>query len=291
MKKRLIFILYDLGISLPALSILYRFIDKNMIEKLLNGDYLELQFENQIFTDQDLKLLSSIEAINNSKNKISILLEDFKVEEIEYFSYYDKEYPDFLKKIPSPPFFLFMKGNKKLLDSKLICSIVGTRHPSSQTLSELEYFITEMVNNDVVTVSGLALGTDIHVHLSTLNKGGKTIAVLPGPVTSIIPKTHTRHAFEILKNHGLLISEHYLTEPQKKVNYVNRNRIISGISNAVIIAECKASSGTMHTARFAYIQNRPLYCLKNDSTGVLKILSSNSAEVYRGISSLLKVER
>lgn len=286
MKKQQIFILYDLGLSLSALSILYRFVNENVIKKVLHGDYFELQFEYQLFTEKDMKLLDSAEAIDESKEKINSILEDFKQEGIEYYLYYEKEYPESLKKIPSPPFFLFMKGNRKLLEGQFVCSIVGTRNPSSTTLYEIDQYVAEMVKYNIVTASGLAIGTDVQVHLSTLEKKGKTIAVLPGPITSIIPKTHTKHASEIIDHKGLLISEYYLNEPNKKTNYVNRNRIISGISNAVLIAECGASSGTMHTARFAYVQSKPLYCFDNDSSGVLKILNSHFAKIYRGISSL-----
>lgn len=289
MKKQLIFILYDLGISLSALSNLYQFTNIDTIEKVLEGDYLEIQFENQIFTDQDLKLLDSVESINNSRNKIESIFKEFKRDKIEYFIYFEEEYPKLLKKIPSPPFFLFMKGNRSLLEEKFVCSIVGTRTPRSQTLAEIDRFVSEMVTHDIVTASGLALGTDIQVHLSTLRNKGQTVSVLPGPISSIIPRTHVKHASEIIHNQGLLISEYYLDNPHKKTNYVNRNRIISGISNAVIIAECKASSGTMHTARFAYVQKKQLYCFDNDSTGVLKILNSNSAQIYRGVSSFMNI--
>ncbi|OXS56439.1 DNA processing protein [Bacillus sp. V-88] len=287
MKKKLIFILYDLGISLSALSIIYRFVDEAAIERVINGEYLELQFEKQLFNEKDLSLLSSEEAILNSRRKVQLLLKDFKKAGIEYFIFYDKEYPSLLKKIPSPPFILFMKGNKQLLEGEYICSIVGTRKPSQQTLTQIENFVTEMVDSNVITASGLAFGTDIQVHLSTLEKKGKTIAVLPGPISAIIPKTHTKYAFEILDNQGLLISENYMDEPNKKTNYINRNRIISGISNAVIVTECNASSGTMHTARFAYVQKKPLYCFDNNSSGVIKILNSGYANIYRGISSII----
>lgn len=286
MKKEFIFILYDLGLSLSSLSKLYRFVDVNLIENVIKGDYLELQFEHQLFTQKDLELLGSIESINRSRQRIKKLLEEFKQNEIEYFIYYENGYPELLKKIPLPPFFLFMKGNRNLFDKKFICSIVGTRTPTDKTKDIINQYVKELVANDVVTASGLALGTDINVHLSTLENGGKTIAVLPGSITSIVPTSHTKYAEEILQHQGLLVSEYYMNESFKKDNYINRNRIISGISNAVIIAECKESSGTMHTARFAYKQNKKIFCFDNDSSGVLKILKSSSAQIYKGINSL-----
>jgi len=144
-----------------------------------------------------------------------------------------------------------------------------------------------MVAYNMVVVSGLALGTDIRAHRTTLNRNGKTIAVLPSPIDSVTPKSHNADAMEILNKNGLLISEYYKNEPfLNKNNYIHRNRIISGLSNVVIVAECSEKSGTMHTARFAYKQNRQLFCFNNDSTGVRKILKSNSAKIYRNINDL-----
>lgn len=285
--KEIIFILYDLGISLATLSKLYRDASEEQLTQLLEGNFLELQFSQGIFNDKELGLLSSIEAIKKSKAIISKALNEFSMKGIEYFIYYEEGYPTSLKNIPSPPFFLFMKGNKSLLENKHICSIVGTRNPSDKTLSQIDTTVKEMVLEDVVIASGLALGTDIQAHKSALNSNGKTIAVLPSPIDNVTPKSHKPYADEILEKNGLLISEYYTSNAGfNKNNYIHRNRIISGISDAVIIAECSEKSGTMHTARYAYKQKRPLYCFDNDSTGVAKILSSNSAKIYKTIKDL-----
>ncbi|PHD33307.1 DNA processing protein DprA, partial [Bacillus toyonensis] len=222
-----------------------------------------------------------------SKSNISKILSEFSDNKIEYFIYYEDGYPTSLKSIPSPPFFIFMKGNRSLLENKFICSIVGTRNPTDQTLKQIDSTVQEMLSTDIVIASGLALGTDIHAHKCTLDSNGKTIAVLPSPIEDVTPKSHKPYANEILAKDGLLISEYYKSEAVfKKTNYIHRNRIISGLSNAVIIAECSEKSGTMHTARYAYKQKRPLYCFDNKSTGVLKILSSNSARIYTNLSDL-----
>ncbi|MFU1903143.1 DNA processing protein DprA [Bacillus thuringiensis] len=285
--KEAIFVLYDLGISLATLSRLYREASEEQLNKLLEGDFLELQFSLGIFNDNELELLSSIESIQRSKCNIIKILAEFSRENIEYFIYYERDYPKSLKDIPSPPFFIFMKGNKSLLENKYICSIVGTRNPMNQTIKQINTVVQEMVSADIVIVSGLAFGTDIQAHKCVLNNNGKAIAVLPSPIDNVIPKTHSHYADEILAKDGLLISEYYKHEPVlKKINYIHRNRIISGLSRAVIIAECSEKSGTMHTARYAYKQKRDLYCFDNESTGVLKILSSNSARVYKSIGDL-----
>lgn len=285
--KEMIFVLYDLGISLATLSKLYRESNEEQLNHLLEGDFLELQFSLGVFDDNELELLSSIDSIQKSKSNISRVLSEFSDEKIEYFIYYEDGYPTSLKSIPSPPFFIFMKGNRSLLENKLICSIVGTRNPTDQTLKQIDSTVQEMVSTDIVITSGLALGTDIHAHKCTLNNKGKTIAVLPSPIDNVTPKVHKPYANEILAKDGLLISEYYKSDTVfKKTNYIHRNRIISGLSNAVIIAECSEKSGTMHTARYAYKQKRPLYCFDNKSTGVLKILSSNSARIYTNLSDL-----
>ncbi|MDO6633848.1 DNA-processing protein DprA [Bacillus thuringiensis] len=285
--KEMIFVLYDLGISLATLSKLYRESNEEQLNHLLEGDFLELQFSLGVFNDNELELLSSIDSIQKSKSNISKILSEFSDKKIEYFIYYEDGYPTSLKSIPSPPFFIFMKGNRSLLENKFICSIVGTRNPTDQTLKQIDSTVQEMLSTDIVIASGLALGTDIHAHKSTLDSNGKTIAVLPSPISDVTPKSHKPYANEILAKDGLLISEYYKSEAVlKKKNYIHRNRIISGLSNAVIIAECSEKSGTMHTARYAYKQKRPLYCFDNQSTGVLKILSSNSARIYTNLSDL-----
>ncbi|MGN7938488.1 DNA-processing protein DprA [Metabacillus sp. 22489] len=286
-KKELIFVLYDIGISLPTLSKLYKEANIEQLNQLLEGEFLEVQFSLGVFNDNDLGLLSSIDLIKKSITNISRTLTEFKENDIEYFMYYENGYPNSLRSIPSPPFFIFTKGNTNLLENKFICSIVGTRNPSDQTLEQIESTVQEMVLADISIASGLALGTDIQAHKSTLNNNGKAIAVLPSPVDNVTPKSHKPYADEILAKGGLLISEYYKNELFKKSNYIHRNRIISGISNAVIIAECSEKSGTMHTARYAYKQKKPLYCFNNNSTGVLKILSSNSARIYKNLNDLV----
>ncbi|MFB8426440.1 DNA-processing protein DprA [Priestia megaterium] len=285
--KELVFVLYDLGISLPALSKLYREASKEQLIDVLNGDFLDVHFSLGAFSDEDIMLLSSGSSINKSKEYIDSLTKDFSLKGIQYFFYYDKEYPEQLKTISSPPFVIFTRGNLSLLRDSFVCSIVGTRNPTKETLKQIEQAVNEMVSASVVIASGLALGTDIHAHRSTLESKGKTIAILPSPLDNITPKSHIKDADKILDKGGLLISEYYKSGTFfRKANYVDRNRIISGLSNAVLIAECSEKSGTMHTARFAYKQNRPLYCFNNESTGVQKILGSKTAKIYKNISDL-----
>lgn len=284
-KKEALFVLYDLGISLSTLSRLYRETNEEQLNELVKGDFLELQFSLGIFADNEIALLSSSESIEKSKFNIHRTLDEFSSKNIEYFLYYEEGFPKPLKTIPTPPFFIFMKGNKELLNSRFICSIVGTRKPSNQTLDRIESTVKDMVSTDIVIASGLAIGTDIQAHKSTLKYNGQTLAVLPSPITNITPKSHKHYAEEMLSKDGLILSEYYKDDTVfKKTNYIHRNRIVSGISNAVLIAECSEKSGTMHTARYAYKQKRPIFCFNNRSTGIQKIISSHSARIYNGLN-------
>ena len=287
MKVKYIFFLYDLGISKFALSQIYKNANEHEITQILTGDYMEIQFKYNIFSEKDIDLLSSPHKIEKSIDNIENILNTFNKENIQIYNYYDQEYPKNLKNIPNPPFFLFAKGNINILNSEKVISIVGTRKISDETSYKLKEYVKELVKNNYVTVSGLAFGTDIIVHRETLNLKGKTVAVLPSPITEIQPSSHQKDAVDIYENGGLLISEYYKADSYNKLSYIHRNRIISGVSSDVLISECSEKSGTMHTARFAYKQHRRIYCLNNNSSGVRKILKSNSAKIYENISSLL----
>lgn len=282
--KKILFILYDLGFSLWTLSMLHKEASETQLNELLKGEYLELQFSLGIFSNKEIELITS-KKLKESTIYIEKKLQEFAKENIKYIYFYENSYPIKLKSIPHPPFFLFYKGQLELLEDYYSCSIVGTRKPTENTLNEINLTVTEMVKSKIIIVSGLALGTDIQAHKTTLDNEGKAVAVLPSPINEVTPKSHQYFAQKIINTGGLLISEYYKND-FKKTNYINRNRIVSGLSNAVIIAECSEKSGTMHTARFAYKQKKPIFCFNNNSTGVRKILSSDSAKIYTGIHDL-----
>jgi len=287
MKVKYIFSLYDLGISNFALSQIYKKATDNEIEQILNGDYMEFQFKYNIFSEKDIGLLLSLPKLEAAIENVENILNMFNRENIQIYNYYDSEYPKNLKNIPDPPFFLFAKGNINILNSEKIISIVGTRKISDDTSYKLRKHTKELIENNYVTVSGLAFGTDIIVHRETLKLNGRTVAVLPSVITEIQPTSHQIDANEIYENGGLLISEYYKLNSYNKLNYIHRNRIISGVSLDVLITECSEKSGTMHTARFAYKQHRRIFCLNNNSSGVQKILKSKHATIYENVSSLL----
>lgn len=178
---------------------------------------------------------------------------------IRIISYWDPDYPDRLRKISSPPLLIYVRGDVTL-DNRSV-AIVGTRHPSlSGTRLAYEY-ARYFAENGFAIVSGLALGIDTSAHRGALSVDGKTIAVLGNQVSSIYPKENYDLANEILKK-GAIVSEMTDFAYMHRGRFIERNRIISGLSHAVIAVEASKNGGTIHQAKFAIDQKRPLYAIR-----------------------------
>lgn len=232
------------------------------LEKVLkNFDEIEALFDkNQLkiaFFDKDLEHIRD-ELLDLDEIKFQQKIEDeFYKYGISFITYVSDDYPEKLKVISDPPLVLYLKGERGLLNKKSI-SIVGTRSPTEYGKMVCENFTKELSKAGLVTVSGLAYGIDTIVAESSLEVGGKTIAVLAGGLDSIYPASNTNLANNISKN-GLLLSE--LRPGQKPANYsfIARNRIVSALGLGTLIIEAGKRSGTMATARFAIEQSRELF--------------------------------
>jgi DNA processing protein len=133
-------------------------------------------------------------------------------------------------------------------------AIVGSRKVTPYGKAVTAQFAGELARQGIVIVSGLAYGVDAVAHRVALEAGGLTIAVLPSPVTDIYPAVHRNLAQQIVESGGAVLSEYPEGTPAFKWNFIERNRIVSGMSNALLITEATENSGTMHTARFALEQ-------------------------------------
>ncbi|MEB6148238.1 DNA-processing protein DprA [Enterococcus casseliflavus] len=287
MKKELMFIFYHMGISKYALGQMYRFLDVSDLMDVLQGEYLFYSLNSINFTEKDIDILNMNKKSDGIKHEAEQILLKIKNEKCALIYYYDDDYPINLRNIPNPPFFILVRGDYTILNSEKIVSIVGSRHISSITKKSINNRVKELVARDFVTVSGLAFGTDIAVHRDTYNHGGKTVAVLPSSIFSIQPKAHEEDVKKILSNGGAVISEYYKEDQYSKVRYIDRNRIISGLSKYIILTEFEEKSGTMHTARFAWKQKRKIFCFNNLSSGIQKVINSNEGTVYEGADSLI----
>ena len=173
-----------------------------------------------------------------------------------------QHYPQLLAQIADPPKHLYCRGNLELLNGECL-GVVGTRKLTPYGKESAQYITRGLAGAGFTIVSGLAMGIDAVAHQTTLDIGGKTIAVLGGGVSDfrIGPRINLPLAKKILKNNGLLISEYSDQEEIYASNFAMRNRIISGLSKGVIIIEADRDSGSLITAECALDQNRDVFAV------------------------------
>lgn len=178
---------------------------------------------------------------------------------VKIITYNDKAYPLYLKEIFAPPPLLYVKGDASVL-SQYCVAVVGTRSPTLYGRKATELITEELVESNLVIVSGLAMGIDTIAHETTLKKGGKTIAVLGSGVDNIYPRFNEKLAEKISEG-GCVISEFPLGTFPEAFNFPRRNRIISGCSVAIVVVEAGEKSGSLITAKYALQQGREVYAV------------------------------
>ncbi len=170
----------------------------------------------------------------------------------------DKEYPLELKNIYNPPALLFYQGNLELLQKPKI-AVVGARSASETGTKSVQKIIKEL-GNHFVLVSGLARGIDTSAHVATLKNSGATIAVIGTGLDFFYPKENRRLQEYIGKNH-LLLTEYAVGEQPLKFHFPERNRIIAGLSQGVIVSEAKMRSGSLITCERALEEGREVFAI------------------------------
>lgn len=179
---------------------------------------------------------------------------------ISYTTFIDANYPHMLKNIYAPPLILYYRGNLETAQSEWNLGVVGTRKPTEYGKAMTEAIVEPIAKNGVTIVSGLAYGIDTVAHKTAVKTGGKTIAVMAHGLETIYPPQNRELAEKILER-GSIVSEYEPGCKMERWNFVARNRIISGLSQGVLIAEGPISSGALLTAKFALEQNREVYAI------------------------------
>lgn len=202
----------------------------------------------------------------------------------------DNAYSNLLKNIPNPPKKLYAIGNISLLNKNSI-AIIGSRNSSEYGRNITKKITKELVENNIVIVSGMAKGIDSVAHETCIKNGGKTIAILGSGFNYIYPKENEKLFYNIIKNDGLILSEFPADSPVQMKNFPRRNRIISGLSLGVLVVEAAYRSGTSITAKFAKAQDRTVFCIPNsignkNSYGTIELIK-NGATVIRSAKDIL----
>lgn len=180
--------------------------------------------------------------------------ERIQSQDIQVLTWDDEAYPSHLKNIDQPPPVLYVRGSL-LPDDEWSVAIVGTRRVTAYGRQVTEEIASFLAANGVTVVSGLARGVDGIAHTSSLNQHGRTIAVLGNGVDTIYPPEHQKLGERIIAN-GALVSDYAPGTAPDGTNFPPRNRIISGLSLAVVIIEAGNTSGALITASFAAEQGR-----------------------------------
>lgn len=178
---------------------------------------------------------------------------------IDIVTYYDVQYPSMLKNIPDFPVLLFVKGTLPA-ETDLCIAVVGSRKPSIYGNKMAESISCDLSKSGVTIVSGMARGVDSCAHRGALRAEGETIAVL-GCGLDIVYPPENKDLKELISCNGAVISEFVPETPPLPAYFPLRNRIVSGLSAAVLVIEGKASSGSTITANLALEQGKEVFCL------------------------------
>jgi len=201
---------------------------------------------------------------------------------IKTFFYLDNDYPFRLKQCDDSPVVFYFKGNCDLNTSKIL-SVVGTRNATSRGREHCERIIGDLAcdHPDLIIISGLAYGIDIAAHKAALSNNLQTIGILGHGLKTIYPSIHRTTADAILKTGGLLTDFMSDTLPERN-NFLKRNRIIAGISDATLVVESGIKGGALITADMANSYNRDVFAIPGRpedqwSAGCNSLIRTNKA--------------
>ncbi len=175
-----------------------------------------------------------------------------------------------LKNIPSPPLTLYCAGSLPAKRRPTI-AIIGSRKPTPYGREVTHSIAHKLAKHGVVIVSGLALGIDAIAHKAALEAGGTTIAVLANGLHRVYPPSHAGLAKEIVEAGGALVSEKPLGYEARPYDFLARNRLVSGLADAILVTEATERSGTLSTVTHALEQNKEVFAIPGPITSLLSV--------------------
>lgn len=204
----------------------------------------------------------------------------------------DNNYTSLLSNIVKPPKSLYYIGI--LPDERLpTVAIVGSRKPTKYGNEVTERFARELAQRGVVIISGLAIGVDGIAHTAALEAKGLTLAVLGNGLPDIYPSTHAELAKRIVDQGGAIVTEYEEGRPVMSHQFLERNRIVSGLADAILITEAAARSGTLNTAAHALEQGKEVFVVPGNITSPMSVgcnqLLKQGARVATSVDDILEV--
>lgn len=210
---------------------------------------------------------------------------------IKILTFFDSQYPKNLKQIYDPPLILYYKGNILKQDDFAI-GVVGTRKITGYGKVVTQSLTQKLALEGFTIVSGLAAGVDTIAHKTAIESNGRTLAVLGGGLNRAFPPQNEGLAQKIIEKFGACISEYPPDYPHLAGNFPSRNRIISGLSQAILVTEAAEDSGSLITASFAIEQGREVFAVpgpitSTQSLGTAKLIKVG-AKLVTGIDDILE---
>ncbi len=211
---------------------------------------------------------------------------------ITYSCYTDIDYPQRLKHCIDSPVILFQRGNIDINNSKII-SIVGTRKITSYGATFVENLIENLAPLNPVIVSGFAYGVDIAAHKAAIKHNIQTIGVLAHGLNQVYPKTHSKYIKEIEINGGF-VTDFWSSDAFVHTNFLKRNRIIAGLSEATLVIESAEKGGSLVTADFANGYNREVFAVPGRvddslSLGCNNLIKQQKAHMLTSVADLIYI--
>ena len=246
-----------------------------------------------ILPDASVKLINALQNADEARKRAEVELEYDLKYGIQPICMNDERYPQRLKECDDAPLMLFYKGNANLNQQRVI-NIVGTRHCTPYGEDCIRRFITDLkqLSPQVLIVSGLAYGVDIVAHRQALANGYETVGVLAHGLDDLYPSRHRETALRMIEQGGLLTE--FLTQTNAdKINFVRRNRIVSGMSDACILIESAAHGGGLITCDISQAYGRDVFAFPGRvgdaySEGCNNLIRSNGAGLITSAADFIK---
>jgi DNA processing protein len=233
-----------------------------------------------------IKNLQNSQLFREAEKELNFIVK----ENINVLYYLDALYPERLKQCFDAPVLLFTVGNINLENRKII-SIVGTRQVTPQGIDFCKNLIIDLTPLNPIIVSGFAYGVDIVAHQAAMENNLQTIGVLAHGLNQIYPKVHKKYMRKMEQNGGFM-TEFWSSSNPDRENFVKRNRIVAGISEATIVIESAEQGGSLLTANMANEYNREIFAVPGRTTdkysqGCNLLIKTNKAQLITNATDLI----